>query len=221
MTVPAALEAAETIGGSAETRMATRAARTPRTASRPPAPGPARAPKPATPAKRAIGAGKTPGGFSLPGGQGAHRLLVAEFALCVVLVGMTPVVMRKPDDQGRLYVPNDIVRVSAVSLIFFTLALLSNTRGGSRFASAFGALITLGVLYNTAGTITALGSIFHTSAKTGTVQTADAGSASVAKPTFTPVDLGANPLAQAAGGASGAQGPQPTSGVVTPQASAV
>ena len=223
MTVPVAIEAAETLGsaeagaglGGEAGGVAKKAAPSAGVRRTAPAPGPTRAPQKKTqPSRgRSRGGGGTPGGFKLPAGQGAHRILVAEFALCVVMIGMTPVVMRKPDDQGRLYMPNDIVRISAVTIIFFTLALLSNNRGGSRFAAAFGALITLGVLYNTAGSLKVVGEIFAGSSKTGAVQSADAGTATVAKPTFTPVDLGANPLAQAAGAAPGS--PVPPTGAAT------
>jgi hypothetical protein len=127
-------------------------------------------------------------------GGAAHRVLVAEFVLCIVLIGLTPVLMRKPAN-GKLYVPNDFVRLSAVSLLFFVLSLASASPRSSRVAAAFGGLVTLGTLYNASGSIKAIGSIFSTAKSTaGAIPTALAGTATVDAPTYTPGDLSANPM---------------------------
>lgn len=137
--------------------------------------------------------------FSLGEGS-AHRIVAAEFALCVVLVGMSPVVMRNPTN-GHVYVPNDFVRLSAVALVFFVLALMSNNARGSRIAAAFGALVTLGVLYNASSSLTALGSIFVNSTKNkGAVSTAAEGTATFDTATYTPgLDTGPVNLGGTAG----------------------
>jgi hypothetical protein len=135
---------------------------------------------------------------ALPGGASAHKAVVAEYLLCIVLIGASPVLTRTPGDGGRLYVANDFVRLSAVSLLFFVLALMSTGRSASRAAAAFGALVTLGTLYNARGAITAAGGVFA-AAKTshGATKGALPGTATVDVPVYTPVDLSANPLAQA------------------------
>lgn len=123
--------------------------------------------------------------FSIGTGS-AHRIVSAEFALCVVLVGVTPIVMRNPEN-GHVYIPNDFVRLSAVCLLFFVLALLSNNPRSSRFAAAFGGLVTLGVVYNCAQSLNAIGSIFVNSAKNkGVVATAAEGTETYDTATYTP-----------------------------------
>lgn len=138
---------------------------------------------------------------SLTGGGGtAHKVVIAEFILCVILIGLTPILMRKPNN-GHLYVPNDFVRLSAVCILFFALALLSNGKRSARFAAAFGALVSLGVLYNATGSLNALGAIFTNAHKNkGTVTVASASKDEVQMPEYKPVDLGGVPVQQAAGG---------------------
>lgn len=97
-------------------------------------------------------------------GSGAHRIVIAEFIACVVLIGMSPLLTRQ-STNGHLYVANDFLRMSGVCLLFFILALLSNSPQMSRFAAAFGGLVTLGALYNASAAITALAELFTRKAK--------------------------------------------------------
>lgn len=139
-------------------------------------------------------------------GTAAHKLVVAEFILCVLLVGITPIAMRKPGKDGHLYVPNDFVRLSAVCLTFFVLALLSNSPKSSRVAAAFGGLVTMGVVYNASQSLTAIGAIFVSSKQDkGMVRTAAAGTQTIQTPQYTPVDLAKNP-SDFGGGPSGGAG---------------
>ena len=140
-------------------------------------------------------------------GGGARKTIVAEFALCILLIGITPVVMRKPDKDGHLYVPNDIVRLSAVSLLFFVLALMANGPRSAKVAATFGALVTLGTTFNAARSIDAIGKIFATSNKNkGQTASAPAGTATVDVPVYVPTDPTSNPQEQAGqGGAAGVQ----------------
>lgn len=144
--------------------------------------------------KKAVGTAKKAGAealklpkFSLGGESGsAHKIVVAEFVLCVVLVGLTPVLMRNPNN-GHVYIPNDFVRLSAVCVVFFVLALLSNTPKASKVAAMFGALVTLGVIYNASQSLSAIGSIFVNAQKNkGNVTTASAGTATFETATYTP-----------------------------------
>ena len=132
--------------------------------------------------------------LKLPSGDNGRRLLVAEFALSVLLISITPVLMRRPRD-GHLYVPNDFVRLSAVSLLFFVLALASNGPKSSKAAGLFGGLVTLGVLYNAAGSLQAIGAIFtNAKATRGAQKSLAKGTASVDAPVYTPTDPAGDPL---------------------------
>lgn len=104
----------------------------------------------------------TTGGFGK--GSGAHRLVIAEFIACVVLIGASPLLTRQ-STNGHLYVANDFLRLSGVCLLFFILALMSNSPQMSRFAAAFGGLVTLGALYNANAAIVAIAELFTKKAK--------------------------------------------------------
>lgn len=128
--------------------------------------------------------------FPLSGASGAaHKVVVGEFVVCVVLLGMTPI-MTRTVNNGQLYAAEDFVRLTAVCVLFFVLALFANNPRSARIAAAFGALVTLGVLYNASQTLTALGNIFtNASAKKGGVSPASAGTKSVSAPTLTHNDV--------------------------------
>lgn len=98
------------------------------------------------------------------GGTGAHKLVVAEFILVIILIGISPIMTRKPSG-GHLYLANDFVRLTAACLLFFVLGLASNNPRSSRFAAAFGGLVTLGVMFNSLGAITAMANLFIPPAK--------------------------------------------------------
>lgn len=97
-------------------------------------------------------------------GSGAHRLVIAEFVACVVLIGASPLLTRQANG-GHLYVANDFLRLSGVCVLFFILALMSNSPQMSRFSAAFGGLVTLGALYNANAAITAIAQLFTKKAK--------------------------------------------------------
>lgn len=100
------------------------------------------------------------------GGGAAHKLVIAEFVLCIVLIGIAPILVRPPapDGSGRnhLYLANDFVRLSATCLLFFILALLANQPRSARFAAAFGGLVVLGAAFNANKAFIALTGIFTT-----------------------------------------------------------
>lgn len=117
---------------------------------------------------RAIGRGRssTTRPSSSKGGKSpAHRVVIAEFIACVVLIGITPILTRKTDGTTHLYVANDFIRLSAVCLLFFLLLLLSNNPSTSRIAAAFGGLVTLGALYNASQFLTVLANLFVSAGK--------------------------------------------------------
>jgi hypothetical protein len=162
------------------------------------APAPSRSQRART---KAAGAGKDFLGEGVKLGK-AHRVVAAEFVLCVVLVGIGPILIRKPKN-GHLYQANDFVRLSALSLLFFVLALMSNTPRSARLAAAFGGLVTLGVVYNASAPLAAVGGVFVNSTKTkGAVATAAEGTETYDTATYTP-GLDTGPV-QLTGGSSGA-----------------
>lgn len=179
----AATEGTSTLGGKSVTE------RTGITPKRPASPR--QSPRPAQSGRKGQGSSNQSGGKGgkggksrgfpkgkITGGKGtaAHKLVIAEFILCVILIGLTPIIMRQPGENGHLYVPNDFIRLTAVCLLFFVLALLSNSPRSSRFAAAFGGLVTLGVLFNANQAILAIGNIFtNANAHGGAVLTAEAG----------------------------------------------
>lgn len=137
----------------------------------------------------------------LPGGGGvAHKLVIAEFAACVIMIGADPVLTRKPADS-HLYLANDFIRLTAVCGLFFVLALAANTEKMAKVSAAFGALVTLGILFNAAPAFSAVSTIFTGAAATnkagGKVEAASAGTATVDRATYTPVDLMGDPSASA------------------------
>lgn len=93
-------------------------------------------------------------------GGGAHRVVIAEFIACIVIIGASPILTRPPGSSGHLYVANDFLRLSGVCLLFFILALMSNNPRTARFAAAFGGLVTLGALVNANKALIAIAEIF-------------------------------------------------------------
>lgn len=87
-------------------------------------------------------------------------MVIAEFILCVILIGMSPILTRPPGSSGHLYVANDFLRLTGVCLLFFILALLSNQPTSARFAAAFGGLVTLGAVVNANKAILAIATLF-------------------------------------------------------------
>lgn len=98
------------------------------------------------------------------GGSGAHKLVIAEFVLVILLIGISPIMTRKPAG-GHVYLAGDFVRLTAACLLFFVLALAANNPRSARFAAAFGGLVTLGVAFNSLGALRATANLFIPPAK--------------------------------------------------------
>lgn len=175
-------------------------ARAPRPAGKPPAGSPPAGgarPQPRTPAaRRPAGRGFAPAAKKLTlfgTGKAAVKIVAAEFVICLVALGIAPVVQRKPNN-GHLYVADDFVRLTAMSLVFFTLGLTANTPRGGKFAAAFGGLVTLGVLNNSTGTFSTIGNVFTTAQATkGQEFGASAGTQLVPTATYQPVSVYGDP----------------------------
>jgi hypothetical protein len=97
-----------------------------------------------------------------------HRWVMAEFIGCVVLTGMTPLLDEPKDVEGQgittqaaLFGADALLRLTALCVVFFILALLSNHEKSGKFAASFGGLITAGILVNTSPALwRRLGAIF-------------------------------------------------------------
>ena len=84
-----------------------------------------------------------------------HRIVLAEFVIAVVLVGLSPVLTprkgTKPEAAAAgaaVTLAGPLVRLTAVCVVFFVLALMATGAKAGRVAAAFGALVVLGVLLN-------------------------------------------------------------------------
>ena len=140
------------------------------------------------------GSGKLPSSLTFGGdGSNAHKLVVAEFILCVVIIGFNPIMTRKPQKKGsttEVYITNDFVRLTAVCLLFFVLALMANTRKYAKISAAFGGLVTLGVLWNANSLFVTIANLFNNAQKArGQETAAPAGTSSVSVASYTPVDF--------------------------------
>jgi hypothetical protein len=109
-----------------------------------------------------------------------HRIVMAEYIGCMVLLAAAPLVGEPKDKDGNdlstgvaLFGADALIRMTAVSLVFLILALMANHEKPGKFASAFGGLILVGLLVNTDASFwTKLGSFF-----TGGTGSAPSGSA--------------------------------------------
>jgi hypothetical protein len=113
-----------------------------------------------------------PSGFEI---KSYHRWVMAEFIACVILVGLTPLIKAPQDAEGNDLAPEDslfganaLIRLTAISVVFLILSLLSNNEKSGKFASAFGGLVLAGLLVNTSPDLwEKLGSLFGSNVGTG------------------------------------------------------
>lgn len=104
---------------------------------------------------------RSPSKQSAGPGSPARRVLVAEFALCMVLVAFSPVTEAKQSESPAAWMK----RASAVMAVFFVLGLIaSGGRGAGRAAAGFGGLVTLGLAISSRSIFTVLAGKFGTSA---------------------------------------------------------
>lgn len=75
------------------------------------------------------------------------KVVAAEFAAAVVLLGAAPLVPNEKN-SGVVRAVEPLARITALSAVFFVLALVSAGKTAGRVASAFGALVLLGVVFN-------------------------------------------------------------------------
>lgn len=80
-----------------------------------------------------------------------HRIILVEFLGCVILVTAAPILNPKTSGKGaQLAVDTSVsfagplVRLTAVCVVFFVLALMGNGQRTGKIAAAFGGLVLLG-----------------------------------------------------------------------------
>lgn len=92
------------------------------------------------------------------GTGGARRALVAEFAICLVVVALSPITSRKRDEPAGPFMK----RMTALLGVFFILGLISaGGRGMARAAAAFGGVITVALAVSERDLFTELARIFN------------------------------------------------------------
>lgn len=127
-------------------------------------------------ARSLYGGGGSSTRVSLPG-KTYHRIVLAEFAACVILVGASPILTprtKKKGDQtvvdASVTLAGPMLRLTAVCIVFFVLALMASGERTGKIAAAFGGLIVLGTLLNATDMVTLMGKVFKgSSSSTGTL----------------------------------------------------
>lgn len=72
-----------------------------------------------------------------------RRIIVAEFLICMIIVGLSPLTPKRKDETW----PFMAKRLTAIMGVFLILGLLSAAgRGAAKFAAGVGGLVTLGLL---------------------------------------------------------------------------
>jgi hypothetical protein len=107
-----------------------------------------------------------------PGGSRAyHRIVIAEFVVTIVLIGLSPVLVPRTsksvspaqeaaDAVGSASLAGPLVRLTAACIAFFVLSLMSTGKKSGKIAAAFGGLIVLGTLINATDMLTAIAQAF-------------------------------------------------------------
>lgn len=111
----------------------------------------------------AMGRGLRSRSSSASSGPGTpeRRVLVAEFAVCMVVLALSPVTDRKRTEGPAAFMK----RASAVMAVFFVLGLIaSGGRGAARAAAGFGGLVTLTLLISSRSVFVVLAGKVGTSA---------------------------------------------------------
>lgn len=103
---------------------------------------------------------------------GARRILVAEFVISTLIVGLSPLTDKHKTDPPAAYVK----RVTALALLYVGLGLASTGgRGASKIAAAFGGLVTLALLVSARDVFTVIAQRFTEAPETGPAGPPDAG----------------------------------------------
>lgn len=92
-----------------------------------------------------------------------HRWIMAEFVVCIVLTGASPFL--QPGGPAAKVTKVDslagpMIRLTAVSVLFFVLAIAGSGPRSGKVAAAFGGLVTLGLIFNALPQIATAGAMF-------------------------------------------------------------
>lgn len=128
---------------------------------------------------------------SYEGHASYHGVVIAEFVVTIILIGMSPFLTPRtstsgsPSDEAKAAaaatsLAGPLVRLTAASIVFFALALLSTGEKTGKIAAAAGGLIVLGVLLNATDMFTAISQAFGAGKTTATASAAGTGSAAAA-----------------------------------------
>lgn len=98
-------------------------------------------------------------GPKLPSARGGYTgIIAAEFAGCVVVIGLTT--LTNNPDSPTVSAGEAMVRLTAVCVVFFILALLGSGPNTGRIAAAFGGLVLAGSAVNAAASWQTLAKVF-------------------------------------------------------------
>jgi len=91
---------------------------------------------------------------------GARRIIVTEFALCLVIAALSPLTDRNKAEKPGAWMK----RMTAIMGLFFILGLISTAgRGAAKFAAGLGGLVTVGLIISERDLFMKVGTIFRTS----------------------------------------------------------
>jgi hypothetical protein len=131
-----------------------------------------------------------------------HRVILAEFAACVVLIAAAPVLTPRTRQSGGQEIADataslagPLVRLTAVCILFFVLALMASGPRSGKAAAAFGGLVVLGALLNATDMLTALAKAF-TGAATGSSASSSGGILPTPAGGAAPVGTAGNPIGE-------------------------
>lgn len=118
-------------------------------------------PKPAPPARSGGGGPGLLSRVATPKpGATYHRVVLAEFIGALVLAVAGGILSPRKRDDGTPTWVHLIVQVTAIAGVFFVLALLSASPKIGKIAAAFGLLVFLGVLINSADAVRKMAAVF-------------------------------------------------------------
>jgi hypothetical protein len=134
------------------------------------------APKPPGKSGKGKSAGRSGLGKVVP--QDASKLVLAEFVVCLVILILSPLSSKGSKDLDKGGALDMMLKASALSFVFFVLALISaGGRSASRISAGFGGVITLGYLVAQGDVFAQLAKLFTTPAQRAGQAGAAAGAA--------------------------------------------
>lgn len=95
------------------------------------------------------------------GSNSYQTAILSEFLAAVILVAATPFASSKNPDTVSPYEGSDVLKLTALTMVYLILALISSaSRGAGRFAALFGLLVLLTVGLNEAANLVAAFDLF-------------------------------------------------------------